>query len=188
MKIIELLQGSTQWHEFRRLHIGASESAAILGLSIYKTPLKVWEEKVLGWMEPMNANMQRGVELEPLARACFELQTGIKVKPMVAECEIMPFISASFDGVSEDRKTIIEIKCGRSSHRLAKNNVIPDYYKCQLQHQMYISGLEMIFYYSFDGQEGITIIEERDEKFISKMLEKYLEFWNCVANSTPPET
>jgi putative phage-type endonuclease len=187
MKIIELTQGSTEWHEFRQKHIGASEAGAILGINKWKSPLQVWEEKVFGWAEPMNANMQRGVELEPLARTAFELEMGIKVEPMVAECEKLPFLSASFDGMSKDRQTIVEIKCGKVAHKLAMNGDIADYYRCQLQHQMYIADLEMIFFYSFDGKEGITIIEERDDKFIKMMLDKYLHFWNCVTNLTPPE-
>lgn len=188
MKIIKnIIQGSPTWLEYRQQHLGASDSSAILGINPWKSPTQLWEEKVFGWAQSINANMQRGVELEPIARVAFELEMGIKVEPAVAECEILPFLSASFDGLSEDHKTLVEIKCGKASHRLAMQGEIPDYYKSQLQHQMYIADAEMIFYYSFDGKQGITIIEERDEAFIKVMLEKYLKFWDCVTQFRQPE-
>ena len=33
MKVHKLVQGSAEWHQFRLTHFGASEAAAMLGLS-----------------------------------------------------------------------------------------------------------------------------------------------------------
>lgn len=188
---IELVQGSDEWKIFRKNHITATDSSIIMGTNPFRTKLSLWEEKVFGWEQEFDQKsidrMQEGQRLEPLARNSFEIETGIKVVPIVAEHDEYNFLSASFDGVSQDRKSVVEIKCGKKSHAQARKGIISPFYLNQLQHQMYLADVEMIFFYSFDGQEGITIIEERDDKFIKKMLEKYLTFWNCVTNLTPPE-
>jgi len=185
MKIIDLIQGSAKWLQFRQNHIGASDSAAILGLSPWTSSKRLWEEKVLGWEKPMNANMKRGQEMESIAREAYQLQTGRLVTPMVGEHDLFPFLSASFDGLTEDLKNGVEIKCGKASHKIAENGEIPSYYYAQLQHQMYVAGLQEIDYYSFDGQRGILFTVPFDSVFVTQMVEKELEFWDSVVNSTP---
>jgi len=107
--------------------------------------------------------------------------------PLVAEDVVYPFLSASFDGISADRKTIVEIKCGKASYLVAGIGEVPDYYYAQLQHQMYIADVEEIDYFAFNGKKGILINIIRDEKFITEMLEKEIEFWHCVTQFTPPK-
>jgi predicted phage-related endonuclease len=41
-----LIQGSDEWHDFRRKHIGASDSPAIMELDPFCSLLDKWEEKV----------------------------------------------------------------------------------------------------------------------------------------------
>ena len=188
MRIIEdLRQGSKEWHQFRMNHVGASDAAVILGLSPWRSAIQLWEEKCLGWEQPSNSAMKRGQQLESLALKQFEEEIGMIFNPMVAECEIYPFLSASFDGMAVDLKLAVEIKCGHSSFKLAQRGEIPVYYIAQLQHQMYIADLPSIYYYCFDGKKGLLMEVERDEDFIWKMLDKELKFWNCVQSFEPPE-
>lgn len=42
----EFVQDSPEWHEARRRTLGASEVAAVLGLSPWQTPLSVWRTKM----------------------------------------------------------------------------------------------------------------------------------------------
>lgn len=186
--IVGMEQGSEKWMKFRTLHIGASEAGIIMGLNPWRSALQLWEEKTLGLVQESNTNMKRGQKLEPKARESYIMETGLIVEPIVAECEILPFLSASFDGVTKDLAHAVEIKCGASSHKLALMGEVPDYYYAQLQHQMYIGGFLGIHYYSFDGKEGILLEIERDQDFIDEMLEKEIAFWNCVTQFTPPET
>ncbi len=61
------------WHEWRRGGIGSSDAAAIMGVSPWRTPKEVWEEKVYGTSVIIdNSAMARGRELEPIARTWFE--------------------------------------------------------------------------------------------------------------------
>jgi putative phage-type endonuclease len=183
----DLLQGSPEWIEFRRHHIGASEAATVMGLNPWQTKQSLWEEKVLGWTKEISDAMERGTKMENQARHAYQLETGKLVSPLVAEDDTYSYISASFDGLSEDRKHCVEIKCGKSSHKLARAGEIPIYYQAQLQQQMYVSGLEEIDYWSFDGSEGILLTLVRDNEFIKELVEREKEFWHCVTNLTPPE-
>lgn len=188
MKIITGLEQNTkEWHQFRRNHVGASDAAAILGLSPWKKSVQLWEEKTLGWEQSSNSAMKRGQQLEPLALKEFELLAGNLFCPMVGECEIYSFLSASFDGMTFDMDQAVEIKCGHSSFNSAKNGLIPPYYMAQLQHQMHVANLSWIYYYCFNGNDGILMEVKRDEDFIWKMLDKELKFWNCVQSFVPPE-
>ena len=48
----------------RRLGIGGSEIAALLGEDQFSGPLDVWLSKVHGWVRPENEDMRRGTHLE----------------------------------------------------------------------------------------------------------------------------
>ncbi len=188
MKIIENMeQGTFAWKEFRKNHVGASDASTILGLNPWRTQIELWEEKVFGWEQDLSEVMKRGQDMECEARECYELNYNIKVNPLVAECEIIPFLSASFDGITEDLDFAVEIKCGKASHKLAKKGKIPPYYFSQLQHQMMISGLKEIDYFSYSEEDFFLIKVDRDEEFIQKMIEKEVEFWNNVINFIPPK-
>jgi putative phage-type endonuclease len=188
MKIIEgLQQGSPDWLEFRRLHIGASDAATIMGLNPWHSKLQLWQEKTLGWTKEVNNAMRRGTQMEEQARKAYELHAGFLVCPMVVEDDHHPFISASLDGISIDLKKIVEIKCGKASHKLAQHGEIPKYYLAQCAQQMYVAGVNKMDYWSFDGTEGILIPVVRDNQFITTLLEKLIEFWDCVQSNTPPK-
>lgn len=188
MKIIQGIEQNTdEWRLWRNNHIGASDASIILGLNPWRTPLQLWEEKVLGWEVKSNANMKRGQEMENDARFSYESLKGNLFPAMVAECSLFPYISASFDGYNLELKKGLEIKCGYHSHKLAQINEIPEYYIAQLQHQMWVGELQEMDYYSFNGKEGILITIERDEDFIENMINKEIEFYECIKNKTPPE-
>ena len=187
MRIVELEQGSKLWLDWRSKHCGASECAAIMGLNPWTSKLDLWREKCLGWTKEVNNAMRRGTAMEEQARNAYEFHTGYMVSPLVAEDDNYPFISASFDGVSNCQKRIVEIKCGKASHKLAQHGEIPKYYLAQMNQQMYVAGVQLMDYWSFDGTEGILIPVVRDNQFITTLLEKLIEFWDCVQSNTPPK-
>lgn len=188
MKIIEgMQQGTEEWLKFRQYHVGASDAGTIMNLNPFTSRLNLWEEKTLGWERKINDNMKRGHKMEVPARAEYQLLKGEFFYPMVAESSHLPWMSASFDGMTKDLAKAVEIKCGRSSHKLAMGGMIPPYYFAQLQHQMYVAELDCIDYYSFNGKNGILITVGADEDFMMEMLDKENEFWYCVTSFTPPK-
>src|SRR5207244_2786888 len=107
MKIVRMLQGSPEWHEHRRTHRNASETPVLLGLSPWQTPYQLWQAK-LGLIEQeVTAAMHHGSELEPVARAAYERQTGHVMQPLVV---VDGEYSASLDGATLDTGRIVEIK------------------------------------------------------------------------------
>lgn len=181
-------QGTPEWHEMRKNKIGASDAAPILCVSPFKTPFQLFEEK-LGLRETANSPaIQRGNELEPIARTKFEHAFGLEVKPRVLVHPEYSWMMASLDGISANGDVAVEIKCpGKASHLMAIEGKVPLHYMAQLQHQMAVAGIKSMFYYSFDGQEGVGIEVDRDEAYISNMIEKEYQFWKKLQNFDPPD-
>lgn len=188
--MIALEQNTEEWLEFRKTKIGSSDAPIIMGESPWKTPQQLWEEKMgLKQSSYENAAMQRGKQLEAQARKAFELETGLVVWPNVLIHPEHEFIIASLDGITMDGQAAVEIKCpGEKTHQIALNSEIPKHYQIQMQHQLAVTGLKEMFYYSYDGQNGITLKVQRDDALIETLLEKEQEFFRCMQESTPLET
>lgn len=187
MQLVSIIQRTKEWLEFRRSHVCASDSPIIMGHSPYKTIQKLYDEKLKCYEQPVTEYMQRGIDLEPIALKEFEKETGLIMFPCVGKHDEIEWMAASFDGMTIEGDTICEIKCpGKKDHSEACLGLVPNKYKSQLQHQMYVSGVQFMFYYSFDGEKGVIIEVKRDQEFIEIMLEKEREFWNCLQTFTPP--
>jgi putative phage-type endonuclease len=177
MKLINLIQRSKQWLEYRRNKIMASDSGIILGHSPFKTIDQLYNEKTKCFESAPNPWMLRGIELESVALREFEKETGHIMFPCVGEHE-NGWMAASFDGMTLEQDAVCEIKCpGKKDHFAALNGIIPDKYKAQLNHQMVVADVKEMFYFSFDGEKGVTIEVKRDDEFIEVMIEKEREFW-----------
>jgi putative phage-type endonuclease len=183
-----LIQGSKEWLDMRKNCIGASDVPAILNISPWTTPYQLWTYK-MGLAEPeMNSAMARGVAMEEEARQAFNIAHNVTVTPKVYFDDVYPWMMASLDGVSEDKKIVVEIKCpGIADHVIAVEGRIPDKYYPQLQHQLYVSGLRKMYYFSYRSPLDHKVIEvERDDEYIEKMLEKEKEFYRCMTEFDPP--
>jgi putative phage-type endonuclease len=184
---IDVEQGSPEWHALRKTKITATDAAVILGVSPWKTRAQLYNEKLSEETTTFaNDRMQRGLALEPIARSLFTIQTGIFVEPAVL---VKDWAMASLDGISEDGTQIVEIKCpGDKDHALSVIGKVPDHYYPQLQHQMYVCDLQEAYYFSFDGVDGVWLKVNRDEDYITKMIEEEQKFYQCLVNKTPPQS
>ena len=185
--VVDLSQNTPEWHAFRKLHIGASETGAIMGLNPYRSAKDVWQEKVYGKEQPVNDKMRAGTAGEEEARRSYEMLKGFLFAPMVLESTEYPFLSASMDGMSVCMKYAVEIKCGASSFKKAEAGIIENYYYAQMQQQMFICNLSEIDFYCYYKQKEILIPVSRNPDFIANMLEKEIDFWDCVQLEIPPE-
>jgi len=181
-------QQTEDWIQFRKKKIGASEAPAIMEVSPWKTPYQLWLEKLDLIPSDYQSNaMKRGLQMENQARKQFSLLTGHEVQPEVKIHPEINYMMASLDGITSDGKYAVEIKCpGPKDHGLAAEGVIPDKYYPQLQHQLEVCGLDMIYYFSFDIHSHFLIKVERDNKYIKNMLRKEKEFWDCVESFVAP--
>lgn len=195
MKIIDLTQNSPEWLEFRRNKIGASDAPIILGISPFKTPYQLYLDKVEGVRQEQNAAMKRGQNMEAEARESFEkmyemlYMNKIKVVPYVVQSECYDWMIASLDGIDIEKDVMVEIKCpGPKDHQLATEGKIPEHYIPQLQHQLFVTGYESMFYFSYRNGDGHPVLLEykRDNEAMAKLIKEETKFIECIRSKTPP--
>jgi len=184
-----LIPNTPEWEAMRKEKIGASDAPVIMGVSPYDTPYSLWQKKLdLLPQTQMTFPMERGHNLEPLAREQIELSLGKSLPPQVKFHDSLPWMMATLDGLSPDGKTLIEIKCpGEKDHQQALSGQIPDKYYPQLQHQLEVCQLEKGYYFSYDGKAGVLIEFFRDDKYIKKLITIEKEFYICMQDLNPPE-
>ena len=176
----KMVQGSEAWKSYRKEFIGSSDCAAILGVSPWQTIGQLLEYKLgLRSEQEDNEYMKHGRETEPEARRAFEEFKGVSVYPKVVQG--LSFQLASLDGISMDGKTIVEIKCpGAKDHAIALSGRVPDKYIPQLQHILSVTGAKEIFYWSYKDGSGILVAIQRDEDYISRLVEKEKAFYDLM--------
>ena len=148
MKIIDIRQRSPEWHQWRNSGVSASEADIVLGISPYATPFRLYAEKK-GILSPenldRNPHVQRGVRIEPIARAAFEKRHDKPfLLPLCGQSDEHPFLRASFDGVDGDGVPA-EFKApteGNFEDAKANgiNSAIYRRYYPQVQHQICVAG------------------------------------------------
>jgi len=206
-KAATLQQDSTEWHDWRKKGVGGSEVAAVVGASPYQNAEQLWEIKtkpVKG--EAENANMKRGKQKEPVARALYEKLFGHSVAPCCVLHDVYDFIRASLDGITTNDEIIAEIKCcGERNHqRLLDIETVEDpllrqmsfceyfpYYRFQVLYQLLITGAKVCHFIgyneSFSSNKKLAVIElypEPEEQ--ERLLNRVIEFWGYVERREPP--
>ncbi len=187
MKVIELTQGSTAWHEWRLKGIGASEAPMVTGISTYKSAHRLWQEKlgiVVDDPEKMKFVFEKGHKIEAQARAYFELMNDKDCPPICLEMDEYPFIRASLDGYNAQENFALEIKYVGKDAMLDE---IPAHHFAQLQHQMMVCGANDILYIrSNDGVKFKQDVVKRDEAYIQALLQLEVKFWKMVTDKKEP--
>lgn len=182
MKLINYKQRSKEWLQWRSTKVCASDAPILMNQSPFKTIEQLYIEKTKCFESVPNPYMLRGIELESLALEAFEKETGLIMFPCVGEHD-NGWMAASFDGMTIEQDAIVEIKApGKKDHAVALEGKIPAKYVAQLNHQMFVADLQDMFYYSFDGKEGVIIEVKRDNDFIEIMLDKEKAFWDRLQN------
>jgi hypothetical protein len=118
-----------------------------------------------------NADMRRGIELEPLARRAYEARTAnlVEQSGFLAHTDLL--VGCSLDGHVGDFEGIVELKCPRSARHFAylKAGVFPVEHKYQVIHNMFVSGAAWCDFVSFDPTmpeklQVFVVRVPRDEK------------------------
>lgn len=180
-----------EWLKERTKGIGGSDAAAICGVSPYKTPLQVWEDK-RGLNGPGEDNdaMFWGRTLEPVIRQRYSDITGfpVKIPTEILRHPKYEFMLGNIDGFTDEPRGI-EIKTAGYPTDWGEPNTdqIPLPYIFQVQHYMAITG-----YPVFDvpvlirGRDFRIYHVEQDAELQEMMIQKEAEFWEMVKSGTPP--
>lgn len=185
----QFIQGSQEWLDLRKKHLGASDAPVIMGVSPYKTVHDLWEEKLgLGTKEISSQAATYGKEMEEPARRAYEKLTGNLVAPAVVFHPELSFMMASLDGLTFDKTLAVEIKnCNAVDHEEAKSGIVPKKYVPQVQHQLAVLGLPVMHYFSFRQGDFALIEVKRDEEYIDKLYKTETSFWEDVQNLREPK-
>lgn len=186
--IINLTQGSPEWHAHRAQYRNASETAIVLGDSPWTTPYQLWEYRTGRKVQETTSAMARGSALEPLARQAYEALTGNIMQPLVL---VEGDYSASLDGLSFDGELLVEIKCpvkGKASSlwQQVSQGEIPAHYRWQLEHQFMVSKAQHGHLYVFDGSEGLLLEVTPNKDRWHAIHEAWNSFMRCIETDTPP--
>lgn len=149
VQIHDVAQRSESWYALRAGRVGGSDAADVLatlkgkGEAASRRDLRtrLALEIVTGQVEPsgyINADMQRGIDMEPEARAAFEMRAGVLVQE-VGYVICGERLGWSPDGFIGDPATCfegLEIKVPRPARQLAywRAGGIPSEHKAQLLH------------------------------------------------------
>jgi len=193
------------WLMKRRSGIGASEAAAVLGISKWMSSERLWEIKT-GKAEADDLSsspiVQYGVQCEPHIRELFKLDyPGYDVSH--EEYKIIrnpeyPFIFATLDGeIRHDNKHgVLEIKTVQPRNRIVWedwNERVPQQYFVQILHQLLATGYEFAILRAYlkRSKGGASI---RDYKFERTNYHKEIEylknelakFWGYIERDERP--
>jgi putative phage-type endonuclease len=182
-----------QWLEERKKAIGGSDAPAVCGVSKWKTPLMVYQEKK-GLLPPQedNESMFWGRTLEPVIRQKYADETGrvVTVKPYeVVRHPDLDFMAASLDGIA-DNERLLEVKTARYPEGWGEpwSNEIPEYYMIQVQHCLKVTRLSVADVAVLIGGSDLRIYEvPEDPEMQGMIIDIEREFWDMVKNDTPPE-
>lgn len=166
MQVHNLVQGSPEWHAYRRNHFNASDAPAMLGCSPYKTRDQLIAELATGIAPEVDEATQRifddGHRFEALARPLAEKIIGEELAPLVGS---NGKYSASFDGITLMLDTAFEHKTLNSTLRSVmldgcRGSDLPKMYRAQLEQQCMVTGTDNILFMAtkWDGED---LVEER---------------------------
>ena len=199
-----LFMQDDKWREGRKHSIGASDAAAVIGISPWKTEAQLWDEKANGkTLDFHNADTVRGHRSENHILELYGIETGRKIfsgERIMLTSNRNPFMSCTLDGIDftdENNPIVIEVKSVKFSHGEWSDDKIPDYYFTQLLHQLAVTGWnEAILLVRFARNEGWESASERMyhvkredvQDQIDKLIRKEGKFWNeyVVNKKRPP--
>ena len=159
-QIHNLQQGSPEWHQFRANHYPASDAAAMLGLSPYKSRTELLQEKKTGITKDVDPATQRifdrGHEIEALARPLAEAYINDDLYPVVCSNGLL---SASCDGLTMDASIAWECKSfNAADFETVSNGQLPEKHWPQCQQVLYVTGAEKLLFTISDGADLVAHI------------------------------
>lgn len=191
--IHDLQQGSEEWAKFRAVHFGASEAAAMLGLSEHMTRSGLLRLKATG-IEPEHsaqtlAVFANGHRVEAAIRPHIEQAIGDDLYPVTCS-KPGTKLSASCDGLTLAGDTAFE--CKQWNAALAEQvraGVVPDTHMPQCQQILMVTAAQRVVFTVSDGTfEGTVYTEVKpDPAWFGRIERGWAQFEADLANYTPAE-
>ncbi|MGE8289840.1 MAG: lambda-exonuclease family protein, partial [Stenotrophomonas sp.] len=166
MKIVNLIQGTPEWHAHRDQHHNASDAPAMMGCSPHKTRAQLVREVATGIAREVDAATQRrfddGHRFEELARPYAEEIIGEELFPVTGT---NGKLSASFDGLTMDGETAFEHKTLNANLSelvwLDDGSHLPLQYQVQMEQQLAVSDASRVLFMASKWDSNDELVEER---------------------------
>lgn len=168
--------------------LGASDAAAILGVSRWHSPLDVWNQKMgIAKPEKKEEHQEWGLLLEPALAARYSQITGRRLRRVgTIRSKVHPLLYAHPDRLVVGESGLVEIKVSRSAW-----DEIPIYYKTQAIQQMICADREWVdFAVLVHGQRFLTPIPrlERDRSIEPDFIAELEDWWQRhIIGGEPPD-
>lgn len=192
------------WLKERLTGIGASDAAAVFGLSPYKSPLMLYFEKRAEIETPVLE--REALYWGRILQSPIALRYGHETGRIVEEADpytirrhpTHPFITASLDAEAiptptsqrppADGKGVVEIKNAGFFKREDWRDEPPLAFQIQAQHQMFVTGAQWASVAALvGGQEFFWTDIPRHNGFINVLVNRVGEFWSQIQSGIPPE-
>lgn len=191
----ESIQGSTEWLEFRKRHITASEIPVILELSPYQTPLQLAEEKLNETIDLNKESRKRALfefafATEIAARDALSKHLQLKLEPTVATSNEVPILMCSLDGYNPLANIILEVKHVSKEYfnKVKTISDIYDYHMAQIQSQLFIMKAKKCYYFIAEKTGDSKVMEiTSDDSFKERTLPRVIEFHELISQRKYPE-
>jgi putative phage-type endonuclease len=192
----------------RGLSIGSSEIASVLGVSPYRSPFQLWDEKTNGSTFTGNKYTKAGTFLEPAVVRFFEDATGADIVPGFVDDIRFTHPRVKIATATPDRlytrlregrliRGIVE--CKTTQINITDENEVPPSWFCQAQYQAEIFNAyqtahggemceEITIAWLVRGLEFRYAHFEVDMEFGRHLIERAAEFWeNFVETGKAPD-
>ncbi|HGI5912485.1 TPA: YqaJ viral recombinase family protein [Yersinia enterocolitica] len=165
MQIINVQQGTPEWHALRSRHFTASEAPVMMAVSSKMRRDELLNMKATGSEREISDWVQtnlfdKGHAQEATARVIVESIIGSELFPATA-IDDDGYLLASFDGMTMMEDVLFEHKMWNATLALAvKNKDLPPEYYWQLEQQLAVSDAEKVIFVVSDGtQENFVWME-----------------------------
>lgn len=196
MRVHNLKQGTDEWAAFRLNHHGASEAAAMLGLSKRTTRSELLRMKHTGTPKEFSDWVQENIldyghEVEALARPLVEELIGDDLYPVTCSDEdIGGHLSASCDGLTMAGDTAFEHKQWNAElAALVAAGTVPDEHMPQCQQIMMITGAARVVFTVSDGTRDNFVSTEvlPDPAWFERIRDGWNQFDRDLTDYTLPQ-
>ena len=179
------------WLAQRRNGIGASDIAAVLGISPWKTPLQLYLDK-RGELPPQEdaPQLRRGRMLEPLVLDFYADETGHQVTRQ-QECVVgaEPWMMATLDGFDAIDNAPVEAKTVNafSAQEFGEHgsDEVPLHYSAQVHWQMMLTDASTGYLAALIGSDDFRIFTiQRDRDLELLLIARATEFWQRVQSGS----
>lgn len=180
-----------EWLKARKLGLGGSDMAAVLGLSPWRSPIDVWLDKTSDTVEEKESEpMYWGNVLEEVVAQEFAKRSGYKVRNnnFTLQSEKYPYLLANIDREIVGLDAGLECKTANAfkANEWDGDNV-PDAYYIQCQHYMAVTGKSSWWIACLVGGNTFHYKEiKRNEEVIAAIIDTGAAFWELVESKTMP--